>query len=337
MALRPLALIFALVSMALQLGAAEATDPLRALPALPKPLPGVAAATQPGEMVRDFAPGVQVVLGKRVILTGSVIMDQGPVDGLEVLACLASGKTHEAIVRLAAPDGHTARAAFTAALGLEKEGVPAPESSGLPARGWPLSVTLEWADPDHPGASLAVAASSLVRDRSLDRSFPALPFIYTGSRFLTLDETGLDGKPVRHERFMLDSTKSIVVIFDEADALLASPFPDSGSDKHFEVNSGICPPAQTPVRLVFAPVELPLTLVQALDGSLSAGGKTLGDAELEALLAERYGAAATPSQRAVAVRVDPASERAVDVATRRRLLILAASAKAWVVPVFVLP
>ncbi len=337
MAVRHLALVLVLAGAALRVAAGEAADPLLALPALPKPLPAAAAAAAPGDTVRDFAPGVQVVLGKRVILTGSVIMDQGPVDGLEVLACLASGKTHEAIVRLAAPDGHTARAAFTAALGLEKEGVPAPESSGLPARGWPLAVTMEWADPDHPGATLAVAASSLVRDRSLDRSFPALPFIYTGSRFLTLDETGLDGKPVRHERFMLDSTKSIVVIFDEADALLAAPFPDSGTDKHFEVNSGICPPAQTPVRLVFTPVELPLTLTQGADGALSAGGRTLGDADLEALLTERYGAAATPAQRAVAVRVDPASERTVDVATRRRLLILAASAKAWVVPVFVLP
>jgi hypothetical protein len=330
--LRPFVLA-ALLAPALSAG--DAADPFLALPALPKVKPEAAVGALE---VKELAPGVQVALGKGVVLTGSIIIDQGPVDGLEVVACLAAGKTHESLVRLVATDGKLVNAAFKAAFGMP-DGVPAPEATGVPARGTPLRVVLEWQDPEQAARRLAVDVSCLVRDRSTDKGQPALPFIYTGSRFLVVDETGPDGKPVKRERYMLDSTKSVVAIVDEPDALIASPSPGAGADKHFEVYGAICPPAGTAVRLVFTKAELPLSLDLQGDGRLrlaQANGAVLEDVELEALLARHFGAEAKPLLRAVAVMVAAGVPREHDVAARTRILTLAAAAKAWVVPVFVL-
>lgn len=314
------------------LSAGEAHDPLKSLPTLPRPKPVAIAAPTP---LKEFAPGVLVAIGERVALTGTIILDQGPTDGLEVLACLATGKTHESLVRLDAANGQLVKAAFIAALGLN-DGIPAPESTGHPARGTPLRVVIEWESLDAPGTWFATDASSLVRDRLTDQAYPALPFTYTGSRFLVIDETSPDGRPVRQERFMLDNTKSVVGIVDEPDALLASFSPAAGFDKHFEVNSGICPPAGTKARLVFSKATLPLMLTEDASGALTADGAVVDDAALEALLTKHFGAASQPTLRAVGVQVDSATARDRDVAVRLRIMAAAARAKVWAVPVYVL-
>jgi hypothetical protein len=316
--------------------AAEINDLLVALPVLAKPQAQALAAP---DDLKEFAKGVLILKGGMgVVLNGSVIIDQGPADGLEVFACLQNGKTHESVVRLGAETGPVVKAAFLTFLGLS-DGVGAPEDSGLPARGTPLSVTMRWADPDKPGSWLSADASCLVRDRLTDKPYPPLPFVYTGSRFMTVQETGRGGQPVSREVFMLDSTKSVVDIYDEGDALLASPFPGSGYDKHFEVNSGLCPPVGTPIQLAFQRCELPLTLVESPTGDLrragQEGGGPLSDEALKGLLAAAYGAAASPALRALGVVVGGSTERAKDVETRLRLLRLAVQVKAWVTPVFI--
>jgi hypothetical protein len=329
-----LAACSALLSGALEAG--EVNDPLLALPTLPKPV--ATAVAPPGEMT-EFAPGVLVTLGQRVALTGKIIIDQGPVDGMEVLACLQAGKTHEANILLTAASGQVVKTAFIAALGFS-DGVAAPENGGLPARGTPVRVVVQWQSLDQPGQWLAVDASCLIRDRVPDRPYPPLPYVYTGSRFQVLDETGTDSKPVKREHFMLDSTRSVVVNYDEPDALLASPFPGSGANDHrYEANSGISPPVGAAVRLVFEKAELPLTLALPPDGKLrqaGADGAPLDDAALGELLAKSYGAGAKPNLRAVGVTVAAGTDRQLDVAARQRLLAAAAAAKAWVVPVFIL-
>jgi hypothetical protein len=313
-----------------RLAAGEAVYPLLALPELPKVKPVAIPAPTP---LKEFAPGVLVAIGESVALTGTIIIDQGPVDGMEVLACLATGKTHESLVRLDAANGQLVKAAFIAALGVN-DGVPAPEATGHPARGTPLQVLVEWESPDAPGTWKAVAASCLIRDRLTDKGYPPLPFIYTGSRFLVVDETAPDGRPVKQERFMLDNTKTVVGIVDEPDALIASPSPGAGYDKHFEANSAICPPVGTKARLVFRKTTLPLTLALDAGGGLAHEGKMLDDAALDALLASQYGGTATPALRAVAVVVAPGAPRDQDVAARTRILASAARARAWVVPVY---
>lgn len=312
------------------LTAGDAPYPLLALPELPRAKPVAITAPTP---LKEFAPGVLVAIGESVALTGTIIIDQGPVDGMEVLACLATGKTHESLVRLDAANGQLVKAAFIAALGVN-DGVTAPEATGHPGRGTPLSVVIEWESLDAPGTWKAIDASCLIRDRLTDKGYPALPFTYTGSRFLVVDETAPDGRPVKQERFMLDNTKTVVGIVDEPDALIASPSPGAGFDKHFEAFSAICPPAGTKARLVFRKTTLPLTLSLDASGGLLHGGTALDDAALDALLASHYGPAATPTLRAVAVVVAASTPRDQDVVARTRILASAARAKAWVVPVY---
>jgi len=274
------------------------------------------------------------------VLEGLSLIDSGPVDGLEVIACLEGGKYHEALVRLTTGNGQLVKFAMIRVLGCD-DGQPAIEGTGQPARGTPVRVMLEWEDPDHAGKWLSLDVSCLVRDRVTDQANPPLPFVYTGSRIVSVVETATNGKPVKRDRFMLDITKSVGVVYDEPDCLLSSPFPGSNIDQRFEANSAFTPPPNTPVQLVVMQAELPLTLVLQADGSLhqdsGAVAPALDDAALQALLGEYYGPTRTPLLRAVAVRViDPAMDRAVDVAARARILAVAAVDMAWVVPVFTL-
>jgi hypothetical protein len=310
--------------------ASTSSKSLLALPELPRAKPKIIPAPT---VLKEFAPGVLVAIGQAVALTGTLIIDQGPVDGLEALACLATGKTHESLVRLDAANGQLVKAAFIAALGVT-DGMSAPEFTGHPGRGLPLRVMIEWESSDAPGTWHAIDASSLIRDRTTDKGYPALPFIYTGSRFLTIDETGPDGRVQRKERFMLDNTKSVVGIVDEPDALLASPSPGAASDRHFEAFSSICPLASSKVRLVFTKVTLPLSVKMNATGELFVEDHLVSDIALDALLTKHYGQGAEPELRAVTVLVDRTTSRDQDIIVRARILAAAARAKAWVVPVF---
>lgn len=316
----------------------KAPDPLLALPALPKPELATIEPLAKGEQLPGVA-GVHYVLGERVILDGSTNIDRGPVDGLEVFACLKDGKTHEALIRLDATGGQWVKFACIRALGLEADGMPAAEGSGVPARGTPVRVRVDWKDED--GKTRVVDASCLVRDRIMNRAYPPLPFVYTGSRFQVIQEQGPDGTTKRKERFMLDSTRSIAVNFDEPDALLASPFPGAVDDSRFEANSAIAPPAGTAIELLIEKAQLPFMLDMDETGALSHEGRphheALNDPALGDVLAANYGPALAPDAlRAVGVKVRRSVDRSLDVAVRARVLAAAAAAKVWVVPVFVL-
>ena len=299
---------------------AAAPDALSLLPVQPKPVVGPAAALG---TLEELAPGVRIARGSAVVLDGVLNMDQGPVDGLEVLACLKDGKAHEALVKLDTTQGQLVKAACIAALGLA-DGQTSDETSGIPARGTPVTLTIRW---QGTAGEVQVAASSLVRDREVDQPYPALPWTYTGSRFESVFQNGPDGKPQKRDVFMLDSTRSIAVNFDEPDALIASPFPGASLDRRFEAYSAICPPAGTRIQLVIGKADLSVDLQLAADGSLSVEGEALGT--LLAGLAARQ-------LKAVTVQVATATERKHDVAARARILAAAAAAKVWLVPVFVL-
>jgi hypothetical protein len=296
--------------------AAASPDPLTALPVLIAPAPTAAAAPDlPALFPAIHAP-----------LRGVLVVDRGPSDGLEVVACLDGGKVHEALVRLEAGNGQLLKAAFIATLGLDRDGSPAEEATGQPARGWPVAVDIVWDDPDG-GGWRTIAASSLVRDRTMDRPYPPLPFLYTGSRPIT--ERQADGSDVVRG-LAVDDTKSVVVAYDEPDALLASPFPGSDTDHRFETYSAVCPPAGTSVWVLFRRAALPLTLRADAAGALAED-----DAALAAALAAAYGPGSTPAFRAVAITMPAQAPRDADRAVRARVLAAAAAGGAWVVPVFV--
>ncbi len=304
-----------------------ASDLLNGFPQLAKP-----QVTLAGDLgaLEDLAPGVQMARGKWVVLAGTLNLDHGPADGLEVLACLKDGKNHESLIRLDTNLGQLVKATSIAALGLG-DGQPAPESSGIPARGTPVSLTVRWQNAEQKWVS--VAASSLVRDRVVDRPFPALPFVYVGSRFETVFVNGPEGKVQQREVFMLDATRSIAVNFDEPDALLASPFPGAGLDQRFETYGAICPPAGTVVQLVIGVATLPLTIALAPDGSLRSGERVLDDAALAAALKAAF---AQPQLYSVGVTVAATTDHQRDVAARVRIMAAAAAAGVWAVPVFIL-
>lgn len=318
---------------------ARVLDLMAALPAPP------AVTPSPVEALTGDVPmidGVLITPGQRVVLQGVSLFDQGPVDGLEVLCCLEGGKNHEAFARLLSGNAKLVKAAFIAALDLDADGtaVPAQEMSSVPARGIPLAVDLVWR-PDlllAPDTWVRAPASALVRDRGTDRAYPALPWIYTGSRFSSFDQRLPGSDEVKRvERFMLGVTLSVAVNFDEPDALLASPFPTAAQDDSFEVNSAMAPPTGSDVAFVFRRAELPLTLALAADGALSAdGGAVLDDATLGEALATAYPMDADVQLlRAVAVAAPPgAVGDAAVVACRDRIMRLAAERGVWVIPVF---
>ncbi|MEK7414887.1 MAG: YdjY domain-containing protein [Planctomycetota bacterium] len=332
-ALIRLTLVCALAAQAAALDtSANANDPLLALPDLPKPAL-FSAALPPSNPTTGTAlsTSVRFVQGQRVVLDGNMQVDKGPADGLEVLACLGDGKTHETLIRLTGTDGAVVKGALLAAFGLP-DGRPAAENSGIPGRGVPMRIQVMWKDEN---ASWHWAdAGNLVRDRRTDRTFPTLPWVYTGSRMMLISENGPDKKIIRRERFMLDATKSVAVNYDEADALFASPFPCAVEDNRYEANSLLCPPPQTPVHLVISPAEVVLELKLDASGGLSRAGALCDDAALAAAITAAFGGKTEPAHRAITVRVAPAITDEIVIATRTRLLAAAKAAKTWAVPVF---
>jgi hypothetical protein len=325
--------ILLLLAWSAVLPGADPTDPLTLLPVLPRSAPAVVSGPpDAGVSAVVLAPGVRIIPGQFVLLDATVQMDQGPADGLEVIACLRDGKTHETMLRLDTDAAAVVKAAVLAALG-PADGQITAEGSGLPARGTPMRVRVHWQD-DQGGWRVA-DASTLVRDRVLDRPYPALPYVYTGSHERVVTETGPDGNPVRRTRFMLDNSKTVVGNYDEPDMLLASPFPGAVRDDRFEIHSAEAPFARTRAVLTIGPAVLPLTVQADGETLRTVDGSVLGDAALEATLARHYGLEASPELRAVAVMVPSQAPRAADVRIRDRILAAAARARAWVVPVFV--
>ncbi len=313
---------------------ADQTDPLTLLPVLPRSEPAVVEGSPAaGDGLVTLAPGIRIHPGRMVVLDATVQMDQGPADGLEVIACLRNGKTHETLLRLDTDAAAVVKAAVLAALG-PADGQPTAEGSGQPARGTPLRVRIHWQE--EQGGWRSADASTLVRDRVVDRPYPPLPYVYTGSHERVVTEVGPDGAPVRRTRFMLENSKTVVGNYDEPDMLLASPFPGAGRDDRFEIHSAQAPFARTRAILTIEPARLALTVHVQGETLSDEAGNTLGDAALEAILARHYGAGTAPELRALAVAVQAQAPREGDVRIRDRILAAAARARAWVVPVFIL-
>jgi hypothetical protein len=220
------------------LGAVE-----RSAPAGPLDRQGLAA----------FAPGIEVEVGRRLVLHGRINLDRGPVDeafGLEVLASLPEGRLHEALIRLDAGEAVALKAAALAALDLP-DGVQADAAAGEPARGRPVAITVHWTDAD--GGGRLLPASRLVRDRRSDRALPAWPWVWSGSVLATYQDRA--GGTVR--RLAAGEDGCIIAIHDENGSSLAScPLIDPREDRRWEVNSALAPPVGTRVALVLAPCRL---------------------------------------------------------------------------------
>jgi len=313
--------------------AAVADDPVRALPRLPVAVVRVIAA--PTACEHDLGSGIAATIGRHVVLTGEVVIDQGPAEGLEVLACLANGARHETLIALDARSAVQVKVAFIAALGVI-DGVRPDTVAELPARGQPVGIDIEWTI---AGVTRSCPASSLIRDRANDDAYPPLPWLWTGSRFAEVSAAvaAAGALPAQAPRtaFMAEENRLFAVNFDgEEDALLASPFPAPLTDVRFEANSAAVPPAGTRVRLVCTRAVLAQRLRLDAVGGLHADdrGPALDDDGLAAWLRAAF--APPPALAALAVAVDPAVPRERDRDARRRLLAAAGKARVWATPCF---
>ncbi|MDA3959318.1 MAG: hypothetical protein PF961_00905 [Planctomycetota bacterium] len=337
--MRPLLLLVALSTALSAVDYEVALDRAGALlAAMPAPPVTVPVPAQPLSGDTPMIDGVLITPGERVVLEGLSLFDQGPIDGLEVLCCLKGGKNHESFARLLTGNDQLVKAAFIAALSIEESGKPGMEMSAVPARGVPLMVEAHWqSDPLlKPDAWVRAPASTLVRHRGTDRPYPALPWVFTGSRFQTFDQPIPGTKETKTvERFMLGVTMSVVVNFDEPDALLASPFPVAAQDDLFEVNSAIAPPVNSAVKFVFSRIDMPLVLTLDGAGALQAAdGTVLDDAALKQALLTTFGPDATPICRALQVVAPLTVDDDTVVACRERVMRLAGLAGVWAIPVF---
>lgn len=304
------------------------------LKAMPEPrIPAPVKARPLPELSPIIKGALAIKKGEMVVMDAVTLISSGPENGLELVACLTGGKQHESFCRTIADNGIAINLAMIGALDLSDGQVPA-LGGGLPARGIPLEVTVQWVpdpliDPSRKEAHL----STFIRDRTTDRILPPLPFIYTGSYFhvgQVPTAKGLEERPM----FMLDASRSLIVTWDVPDALLASPLPHAVIDKMWEVNGRQAPPVSTVMQLVFRRAVLPLTLSMDAQGALSCEGKILNDAALSALLGKTFTKETDLAAFAVSVQITTAREK--DLEVRERCLKAARDAKVWAVPVFFL-
>lgn len=305
-----------------------ATD-LAELPALPRVrAPIVAPTAEP----QSLAPGIGMIRDQAVVLDGRRWVDKGPEEGLAFIATLGSGALHETLIRLTSDDAKSLKAAFIFAFGWN-DGLCNDPLRRLPPRGQPVRVAWEWRDDD--GAIRRIDASCLVRERTSDRPFPPLPFIYTGSRVGEVRVRERDGSERMVPSFKLAEHRTLIALFDEHDALLSTPLPSLTNDLHLEVNTGLAPPGGTSGRLILSPAVLPLFLWSDEQGGLrtTRDGAVLDDPAVMALLTQHYRSEDPTLLRAVGIH--PAGDRPTDLVITARLLSCAVAARCWVVPVFV--
>lgn len=195
-------------------------------------LPGLSNALLRPTGSNTFALGpVELdVRERRVSFPAVVNMEAGLI---EYLLVTTSGKTHESLLRTdVAP--HQIQLALLL-LGARGAGTNAfPDSPTQPLPGEPVTLELVWTQAGQPKR---VRAEQAVRDRR--RRSPAAegPWVYTGSR-------------VVEGVFVAELVGSIVAVMEDPDALINNPRPGREDDENWEIQPGVMPPLETPVRVV---------------------------------------------------------------------------------------
>lgn len=277
----------------------------------------VVCATAPEHGMALFGPGIWVSPGRSVVFAGRLVFDQGPEDGLEVVAALKASKLHETLTELETADALRVLTALVVAFGEARDGLPPDSLSNLPPRGGPVDITLVWRSAT--GSWNAIPVTSAIRDRHTDRAMVGVPAVYTGGALGTYQMP--DGSGRVHQAPVLTQAGAVCALYDEeSGAPLALAVPVPAEDKRWEANSAILPPVSTPIRLVltkaramraFTPVDL-----QGPDFATWFAGNPLGQ----------------PASAVVQVPADQPRETDRDLQVR--MLALAEQRGAQFVPVF---
>jgi len=179
--------------------------------------------------------------GQRVVVGGEVVLDRG---AIEVFACPAGTKEHEAIVatRAKAQLVHVG----LLAIGLEPGHPVGFDPEYTPAAGPAVEVRVRWRD--EAGEAREVRAGEWIRNTKTGAALD-LDFVFAGSMFWT---DPLDGK----EYYQADGG-DMICVSNFPTALLDLPIESSQANEAllFEVFEGRVPPRGTDVDLILAPAE----------------------------------------------------------------------------------
>ena len=202
-----------------------------------------------GAELSVFGPGIWIQPGRCAVFSGTLLYDQGPEDGLEVIAALRATKLHESLIELDTADAVRCLAALALVFG-EVRGVPPDSLADLPPRGVPAVVWVAWQDA--AGRWMACNSASLVRNRGTDRPLLALPAIYSGGAFGTYLARDGSGAVVRRPIFC--QAGALCALFDEENgAPLAIAVPSPAMDGCWEANSRLLPPPGTRLMVLVEP------------------------------------------------------------------------------------
>jgi hypothetical protein len=225
------AILFALGTGSIAPAQSDDFTPVK-LPKLPEPM-GATRLSPDYDVWLDPQRGV-------VLVDGQVSLRRGM---LEMFACIRNTKEHESIVtadtqaflvhagllRLGAEPGHPAQ--FV------------PEFK--PPTGTEIEITVEWRDED--GKEHSAKAQDWIRDLKTGEAM-AYPFVFTGSRFWTDEETG--------KQYYQAEGGDFICVSNFGTAALDIPVESSQSNDalEFEAFTERIPALGTPVRLVLKPL-----------------------------------------------------------------------------------
>lgn len=208
-------------------------------PAAPSPAPADDFQKLLASLGVGYQPGE-----KRLELAGTINMQKGLI---EVLACAAGGKTHEALIVLdCVPSGVHAG---LLALGL-KAGTPVETGTEADYRapaGDPVIVEVAWKTA--AGEERRRRAEDLIWNEAKKAAMEHVAWLFTGS--FTQSVTGDD----KDAAYAADYVKSIITTYHDPSTVLENPLPDGRDDTLYFVNERETPPAGTPVRVILRVAE----------------------------------------------------------------------------------
>lgn len=179
--------------------------------------------------------------GKRVVIGGRISICEGEI---EVFACPAGSKEHEAIVATRGP-ARLVHAGLLA-IGLEPGNPVSFDAAYRPARGPKVAVTVRWKDAN--GQWQERPAQELIRNTQTEEQLNA-DWVFAGSGFWRDPADGT-------EHYQADGG-DMICVSNFPEAMLDLPIESSQSNEAllFQAFEGRVPPPGTEVELILAPAE----------------------------------------------------------------------------------
>jgi hypothetical protein len=204
--------------------------------------PSVPAADRHPDLTR-LSPTAEIWVDrvrKEVVVGATVVLDEGPI---EVFACPAGTKEHEAVVATKAP-GRLIHAALLA-IGLDPGGPVSFRPDYTPAHGAKVAVRARWRDSE--GVARESRAQDWIRNATTGEPLAA-DWVFAGSSLWRDPQDGTT-------RYEADGG-DLICVSNFPTAMLDLPIESSQANDEllFEVFAGRVPPRGTAVDLVLGPL-----------------------------------------------------------------------------------